>query len=77
MNTTEIKWVARKNGNMIDVSAEHADGSMFKAMSKAGMLWVGAEGETVEEAICEALLMVGVSYDEAFDTAISAKYTWE
>jgi hypothetical protein len=66
MDTKQIKWVAEKIGNMVRVYG-----------------WIGADikfsghGETAEEAICESVVAEGYSFDEAFDVACVAKWTWQ
>lgn len=72
-----FKWEAHQNGTMIQVSAVTADGGYLYVTSPSSQRDViSAEGATLAEAVCEALLQAGMSYDQAFDIAILAVAEW-
>lgn len=77
IQANDLNFVVRKNGNMVNVAALNTDGSFTIVHTEHHERdIIGAEGETPEEAICEALMMVGIAFDEAFDISITIKYTW-
>lgn len=72
-----FKWESHQNGTMVQVSAVTEEGGFLYVSSPYSKRdIISAEGVTLDEAVCEALLQVGMSYDQAFDIAISAFAVW-
>jgi hypothetical protein len=73
-----LRWIATQNGSMVQVFAANAEGGFLSVATKHyANDTITAEGVSKEEAVCEALIQAGLTFDESFDLALSAKVEWQ